>query len=335
MKKIFWKMAVVFAAWCCSTSFACPHNCTCHLNANFTAVVCSSLPIEEFPTDIPINTISLSIEFTNLSNIMSHHLRGMPKLKELHLSGNKIRFLPSGFLKDLPLLQSLDLTGNLLHDLPQDVFCCSALENLVLKGNQLLNVNSSLFHNLNNLTWLDLSDNHLESLPLTLLKDMQSLKSIDLSNNKMEKIPKGLLQFVPQLERLHLNNNKLSNMEAEIFNKMGNLTHLFLQENLLKKVPYDLLQNLKSLVSLDLSDNGLTSIPQGLFDKLERLGESEGLGLDLSNNPWNCDCSIKYMWQWLQNHKEKVFYLDKIRCDTPEPLKRRKVISLSEKEIIC
>ncbi|MGH0191343.1 UNVERIFIED_CONTAM: hypothetical protein FKN15_060637 [Acipenser sinensis] len=98
---------------------SCTDHCTSDSSANGTAMVCSSVSLGGFLSGLPSNTVSLSIEFTNQSTISLEDLKGVPTLEALHLSGNKIRALPSGFLKDLLLLHTL----NLLQDLPSEVFC--------------------------------------------------------------------------------------------------------------------------------------------------------------------------------------------------------------------
>uniref|UniRef100_A0A8C5XT86 Glycoprotein IX platelet n=1 Tax=Microcebus murinus TaxID=30608 RepID=A0A8C5XT86_MICMU len=53
------------------------------------------------------------------------------------------------------------------------------------------------------------------------------------------------------------------------------------------------------------------SVPPGAFDLLTRLRR-----LDLSGNPWHCDCSLAYLRLWLEDRDPEA--LAQVRCATPE-----------------
>ncbi|KFO25997.1 platelet glycoprotein IX [Fukomys damarensis] len=46
-----------------------------------------------------------------------------------------------------------------------------------------------------------------------------------------------------------------------------------------------------------LANNSLRSVPPGAFDHLPQLWT-----LDVSQNPWHCDCGLTYLRLWLEDH---------------------------------
>jgi Leucine-rich repeat (LRR) protein len=81
-------------------------------------------------------------------------LRGLRRLRELRLPGNRLVTFPWAALRDTPQLQLLDLQANRLSTLPPEAA-----------------------HFLENLTFLDLSNNQLMRLPEELLDVWAHLKT--------------------------------------------------------------------------------------------------------------------------------------------------------------
>ncbi|XP_072313548.1 leucine-rich repeat, immunoglobulin-like domain and transmembrane domain-containing protein 3b [Eucyclogobius newberryi] len=152
---------------------ACPPLCTCS-SAQATeeprSVLCRDPEILTVPTNVPVNTVKLRLEktqisrlsraaFYNLSDLRflwvtysalrSVHPSSFVNLKtlrELRLGGNHLTAFPWEGLRDTPRLQILDLHNNLVSSLP---------------------AHAALF--LANVTYLDLSSNRLTLLPAELL----------------------------------------------------------------------------------------------------------------------------------------------------------------------
>ncbi|KAE8634767.1 hypothetical protein XENTR_v10002430 [Xenopus tropicalis] len=77
-----------------------------------------------------------------------------------------------------------------------------------------------------------------------------------------------------------------------------------------------------------LNQNNLAYIPNGLLDRLPQLRQ-----VNLQQNPWHCDCDILYLRGWLQGQQNKPLYRD-ITCASPEPLKGRVIMYLTEEELV-
>uniref|UniRef100_A0AAV2KE76 non-specific serine/threonine protein kinase n=1 Tax=Knipowitschia caucasica TaxID=637954 RepID=A0AAV2KE76_KNICA len=149
-------------------AWSCPNHCRCF--SRRAEVVCDSAPFESFPSDsLPSNASYLTIQFTNISTLTESHLNGTPHLRELHLFSNKIRVLAPHLLRGLPKLRCIDLTDNKLTHLPADVFSHAPLECL----------------NLTRLQHVNLEENQLRSVAPGLLDSLVSLDEdgLDLTGN--------------------------------------------------------------------------------------------------------------------------------------------------------
>uniref|UniRef100_A0A8C3SHS7 LRRCT domain-containing protein n=1 Tax=Chelydra serpentina TaxID=8475 RepID=A0A8C3SHS7_CHESE len=298
--------------------------------SNITEFVCTSPSLSSFPTGFPEETLMISVEFTNLSHIGPDALQKLPKLQELHLSSNQLRSLPGGLFRVLPALRVLDLTNNLLEDLPPEIVdSYSPLQHLVLKGNQLGALEPAWFRTLGELEWLDVSDNRLQDLPPNCFHNLSRLKSLDLSNNRLDRLAPELLAGLPSLERLHLEGNQLHTIVEHAFDRVPRLQHLFLQHNNLSSLPAQLFGQMGRLAMLDLSNNSLTALAPCFPER------NLTLEMDLSGNPWACDCAMLSFVQWATGRSVGLYALQRTLCGTPESLKGRTVAAATQGELLA
>lgn len=121
---------------------------------------------------------------------------------------------------------------------------------------------TSLFINLTDLLFLDLSDNNLETLP-PQTRRLANLQTLILNNNPLGHFQLRQLPSLINLETLHMKNTQrtLSNFPTNLENLIM-LTDIDLAENSLPKVP-ESLYSLPNLKRLNLSDNEITELSTG------------------------------------------------------------------------
>ncbi|OCU00333.1 phospholipase A2 inhibitor [Xenopus laevis] len=327
---------VIFLPYALGLTNPCPLLCNCTSSPNIS-VVCTLKELDSFPCSFPLPTISISVEFTNITSLCNGSLSELPSLQELHLSNNALESLPTNFLIPLNSLHTLDLTNNLIKSISPTLFLdVPALRLLVLRGNLLTNLWISKIAILENLNWLDLSHNHLKEVDSMSFSSLYKLETLDLSYNQLHQLPSSLLKGLPLLQRLNLEGNNLSSLPPDFFAATPFLKHVFLAQNSLHFLPEGLLLPVMSLKTLDLSENILKSLPSGFLQDGKGLEESMEQTLDLSNNPWHCDCNLLSLHHWVTEHKNNLYSIDNTQCAGPGALKnctlhQVKVLELCQK----
>uniref|UniRef100_A0A3Q1F298 LRRCT domain-containing protein n=1 Tax=Acanthochromis polyacanthus TaxID=80966 RepID=A0A3Q1F298_9TELE len=180
----------------------------------------------------------------------------------------------------------------------------------------------------------------LESQIKTIPKaSLPNLKEIGLYGNKITELPPNLFPHKDKLNKLLLDNNLLTDLKLKnnqltslppvLFGEMPKLTELSLQQNNLSSLPTGIFSPLKKWLStLKLAHNNLQTLPGDVFEPLTKLKK-----LDLSNNPWSCDCNLVDFYSWMKANADKL--TNKVVCQHPEHLNGMEVISLVEDQLIC
>lgn len=146
----------------------------------------------------------------NEIHMLSDTLWNKPRnMHQLYLAKNKLTAVPK-LCQLTDRLHRLDLSGNHINDVKDADFCTGfkKLEFLFLNNNDILEVNSDAFKNLNALRMLDLSNNLLNTVPSNLITNLRFLKLLLMRNNKVNTL-ENLAKERGHLESLHLQNNPL------------------------------------------------------------------------------------------------------------------------------
>ncbi|XP_066265995.1 leucine-rich repeat-containing protein 4C-like isoform X2 [Branchiostoma lanceolatum] len=174
-----------------------------------------------------------------------------------------ISMVPIGVPNDTCILT---LQGNMISALYARNFTgLWNLEYLNLSRNQLATIENDSFHDLVRLKVLDLSQNRFVSVPCLEFRKLANLRILDLSRNPITLLSQNCFDYLDELEKLFLSDTKLGNVKAATFRHLGSLNFLDLSRNRLRTLPV-----------------GFCRGTHGIVPRIE-----------LSGNPWLCDCSMK------------------------------------------
>lgn len=125
----------------------------------------------------------------------------------------------------------------------------------------------------------------IDAIPNTLFINLTDLLFLDLSNNNLETLPPQTRRLV-NLVTLILNNNPLGHFQLRQLPSLVNLETLQMRntQRTLSNFPGSL-ENLTSLAEVDLSQNSLPKVPDALYQlsNLKRLNLSENEITELSS----------------------------------------------------
>jgi len=281
-----------------------------------------------------------SVEVLDLSGNMFETVGGfvfeyLTKLKQLNLGDNNIRALDVNSFSGVESLQSLNLHGNMFPRVESEAF--SLIQNLVklnLSLNNISELKTNSFNFFEQLTELDLSGNQIQLLSEDSFLGLNSLKTLRLSNTNMSAVPSAALARLIRLEHLELNKNNFKEVGENAFAGLDHLQFLSISQcPTLRKVVSGVFSPNTKLSSINLSYNVmLDEVGNGTFDNLPSLSHLylrdnhltsvnlRNLNLtviktvDLSGNPWTCDCSTHHLQHLALSSRHPAF------CAYPQAL---------------
>nr|XP_020472627.1 leucine-rich repeat transmembrane protein FLRT2-like [Monopterus albus]XP_020472628.1 leucine-rich repeat transmembrane protein FLRT2-like [Monopterus albus]XP_020472629.1 leucine-rich repeat transmembrane protein FLRT2-like [Monopterus albus] len=228
--------------------------------------------LDEFPINLPKNTRVLHLQENNIQTISKAALAQLTQLEELHLDDNSISTVgvEEGAFREALSLKLLFLTKNHLSSVP--IGLPEDLKELRLDENRIAVIAEEAFQNVTRLQRLLLDGNLLtdEGIAPGTFRDLVNLRELALARNS--------LTFPPPL------------LPSQ------SLVKLSLQENQIDQIPVAAFTGLNRLEKLDISSNQLQTLTQGVFDSLSSLKH-----LIVRNNPWRCDCAVKWVVVWLKS----------------------------------
>lgn len=277
---------------------------------------------------------SLNLSYNALSFLPHGLFMNSHYLTELDLAGNFLQSVPFHALAPLKDLFALDLSFNRINEIQDDTFVLNRKINSVqLKSNQIsrlsnrtfsylydlksLNlVNNSLtelpkglFKDLANLQYLNLASNSLHTLLPDALKGLVQLRWLNISDNPVALLPSKLFQYTQLLESLSVDTTDIETIPSHLFDGLKNLRVLSMKDNVHLEMIYDsIFDDLKRLQDIDFSRNNLTTLPHSL-QTVKNL-----TSLNISMNPWMCDCRMAWVPAWLETNKNMTIEKSNLRC---------------------
>lgn len=254
---------------------------------------CRGRHLEHVPYGITGNATELDLSENFIKTIPVHAFAHLLNLTRLNLSwANKNRgsAIAENVFKNLTKLRELKLSGNNLKQIPSNLPV--SMEILALENNKIMLVDSRTFATLTNLTQLFLSKNCYSWNPceksVTIMNNsfagMTKLETLDLSYNNLSQVPRGLPQ---SLKSLNLSSNRIQYMSKDDFRGLHNLKYLRIQGNCprCQNAPYpcvpclngsleidsDAFHNLTQLEHLNIGGNSLQHVKSSWFEKLDKL----------------------------------------------------------------
>ncbi|XP_063804275.1 leucine-rich repeat transmembrane protein FLRT2 [Pseudophryne corroboree] len=328
-------------------SRACPTVCRC--DRNF--VYCNERSLTSVPLGIPEGVTVLYLHNNQINNAgFPAELHNVQSVHTVYLYGNQLDEFPMNLPKNVRVLH---LQENNIQTISRVALAqLLKLEELHLDDNSIstVGVEDGAFREAVSLKLLFLSKNHLSSVPVGLPFDLQELR---LDENRIARISDQAFQNLTSLERLILDGNLLTNKgiadgtfshlsKLKEFSMVRNsltspptdlqgtyLVKLNLQDNQINHIPVSAFSKLHKLERLDISNNRLQLLVKGVFDNLTNLKQ-----LTARNNPWFCDCSIRWVTEWLKSLPAAI-NVRAFMCQGPEHFRGMAVRELNVNLLSC
>nr|XP_031841335.1 uncharacterized protein LOC116430854 [Nomia melanderi] len=281
------------------SSITCSYN---SINFDYDAGERTSEFLETVFKDKCSNTKSIKLSLDNCifraNALRKNWLRTDLSIEELNLNSCVLREIEDDAFA-LPIFKKTKkitlLNNKLLQSLHKAMFRhLISLEELAIRGNVIVQAEFDLLENVNNsLTNLDLS---------TAINDPLVLRNITGGSN------------LPKLLILGLQGNSIPTITNESFTGVTKVQSLYLQNSNIKTISQGTFNPMDSSIrQIILSNNVISSLPNGLFNSILRYQKRFRTALD--NNPWNCECSLKWMQDLIKSHPNVLMNVP--LCRTP------------------
>ncbi|KAL0625435.1 Chondroadherin-like protein [Plecturocebus cupreus] len=317
----------------------CPGACVCASESRHSS--CEGCGLQAVPRGFPNDTQLLDLRrnhfssvpreaFSGLGHLVSLHLQhcgiaeleagalaGLGRLIYLYLSDNQLAGLSAAALEGAPRLGYLYLERNRFLQVPGAALrALPSLFSLHVQDNDVDRLAPGDLRGTRALRWLYLSGNRITQVSPGALGPARELEKLHLDRNQLREVPTGALEGLPGLLELQLSGNPLRALHDGAFQPVGrSLQHLFLNSSGLEQISPMAFSGLgPGLQSLHLQKNQLQTLPA-----LPSLSQLELI--DLSGNPFRCDCQLLPLHRWLTGLNLRVG----ATCATPRSARGQRV----------
>uniref|UniRef100_A0A8C6U993 TIR domain-containing protein n=1 Tax=Neogobius melanostomus TaxID=47308 RepID=A0A8C6U993_9GOBI len=256
---------------------------------------------------------------------------GIPALKKLDIGANGISVLNDTLLQSCSNLTELDISKNSMADMTEaSLQMLTRLTRLTIEDNRLSRVPLAI-RNMTSLTYLSFEGNDITELTCSDFTNLYSLTVLNLSDNRISQLSscwlyKGAFENMSSLIDLKLETGvtivqrgafdgllNLKDLISPFQKPLTELTVLEVTNCNANSLDFLIHANLTKLEKLIFKDNELTVVNEIVFEALPSLKY-----LDLSENPFVCDCSNDWFIEWaIRNKQVQVANAYQYRCSSP------------------
>ncbi|XP_076328954.1 oplophorus-luciferin 2-monooxygenase non-catalytic subunit-like [Tachypleus tridentatus] len=248
-----------------------------------------------------------------------------------HMKNTTVSKIPSRLFGPAKFY-SFRITGNLnLYTVEDNAFAGSEpfAELIDMSNNAIFS--SSVFQaisKLGRLQYINLENNSLIEVPDNAF-GKQLLQFISLRNNKIQSVGQYAFQHLASLQRLDLRDNLITMLQDNVFyfvQTTVDYISIALENNKIYDVSNGALVGLKRSELL-LINNLLTTLKAEAFQPyLENIVKFEGRAIVLKDNPFYCDCHVK----WIVENKSYWPYIGAMICHDGRAIQSYTVEELEE-----
>ncbi|MEQ2311827.1 hypothetical protein AMECASPLE_024536 [Ameca splendens] len=249
----------------------------------------------------------LDMSENDIDELFANTFDGLQSLKHLKIASDNMLLMGNETFLELRNLEDLNISFSYGHN--PELQGLQHLENLTVylgKGFSLKTPYQNKYGTLNNLNLLktltvinSLYNINFLKKYVKMLEAMRYLETFKAVNVYEQALDVDTFRFNTQLNSLTLTGSDMTDLKPELFRPIRNLQILDLSGSMLKYVNFLMQANLSALRYLKLAHNEIMVIDEVVFSSLPSL-----TFLDLSNNPFTCDCSNAGFIQWAKNNKQ-------------------------------
>uniref|UniRef100_A0A8C3RFD4 Slit guidance ligand 3 n=1 Tax=Cyanoderma ruficeps TaxID=181631 RepID=A0A8C3RFD4_9PASS len=281
-----------------------------------------------------IDVKNLQLDNNQISCIEDGAFRALRDLEILTLNNNNITRIPVTSFNHMPKIRTLRLHSNFLHcdchlawlsdwlrqrrTIGQFTFCLAPVG---LRGFLVAEVQKKDFV---------CSGNGSEP-PSCSASSITCPSACTCSNNVVDCRGRGLTEIPANLPEdiweIDISKNQITDIAPDAFKGLKSLISLLLNANKINCLRVNTFQGLHNLKLLSLYDNKLQTVSKGLFTPLRSIQT-----LHLAQNPFVCDCHLKWLADYLQDNPIET---SGARCSNPRRLANKRISQIKSKKFRC
>ncbi|KAG7166922.1 toll-like receptor Toll6-like 3 [Homarus americanus] len=226
-------------------------------------VVLEDTPVSEVNGDVfePVADILTGLHFIRapLQDLPEAALRPLKNLKVLEING-------ANLTRGLPKMKKIDLSYNKLTNIPNGVFKNKRnVRALDLSYNKFSKLDSKYFQDLNQMTWCNMSHNQIKDFGRNTFARNSVLGWLSISHNLIKRVEAHTFRSLRFLRRLYLSDNLIDTVGRSAFNGASRIGTIDLSRNKLNSVDTKVFEDLQHCEIIDLAENQITTIKKNAF----------------------------------------------------------------------